>query len=107
MALRNMKYPTDYNTFEDEIKRFYKTICEIIEKPPDDDCAMKGLIVPITVKIGDNEKLKYGGLTRIIMDKINDPSASNDRENKSVVLFPVVGQERRSREGRIEMKNCV
>ena len=83
MALRNMKFPTDYNTYEDEIKRFYKTLCEIIEKPPNDFCAMMGLVVPITVKTGDKEKLKNGGLTRIIMDKVNAQSASNDRENKS------------------------
>ena len=79
---QKVKFVTDY-TYEDEVKRFYITLCEIIEKPPDDFCAMMGLVVPITVKTGDKEKLKDGGLTRIIMEKVNAPPASNDHENES------------------------
>ena len=84
VALRTMKTSGDVkfvtnDTYKDEIKRFYKTLCEIIKNPPKDSCAKKGYIVPITVKVGDNEKLKDGGLTRIIIDKVN---ASNDRESE-------------------------
>ena len=57
---------------DDELKRLYKTLTEILKNPPDNDCALRGLVVPIKVEIGQIDDLKDGGLVRIIMEKLND-----------------------------------
>ncbi|CAB4018801.1 Stimulator of interferon genes [Paramuricea clavata] len=84
--LERIKFVTR-DTYKEEVKRFYKTLCEIIEDPPDDQCAMMGLVVPVTVRTGDTEKLQGGGLARIIMDKVNAQSAPNERESSSRCCF--------------------
>ena len=80
IALRKMKssasvkFVTD-DSYQDEIKRFYKRLCEILENPPDDEFAMMGLVVLITVKTGEREILRNGGLSSIITSNIDNTLA--------------------------------
>ena len=75
VALREMKqlgkikFVTE-DTYDDEVQRFLQTLCKILKDPPNDECAMKAHVVPITVKTGDKEKLKNGGLSNIINKEV-------------------------------------
>lgn len=62
-------------TYNDEVKLLYRTLLQILENPPssDYDSTRRGLLVPITVKNGEEKSLRNGGLVRWIMNKV-DPS---------------------------------
>lgn len=95
IALRKMKQLDSVHivtkmTYNDEIKRFYRTLKhEILENEDLDGYTQRGLVVPITVKPGKMETLQNGGLQEIIVDKLkavgilpNDArvSQTNNRE---------------------------
>ena len=87
MALREMKklgqikFVTD-DTYDDEIQRFFKTLCKIVKDPPHDECTMMTHVVPITVKTGNKEKLKNGGLSKIIKEEVTSVTAKTPFSNK-------------------------
>ena len=92
VALRKMKESkkvvfVDDDSYTDELKRFYKTLTEILEDAPDDMCTKKGLVVPVTVKVGHYYELNHGGLVKIIMAKVNSlfklNAASQRKKNKN------------------------
>ncbi len=66
-------------TCADEVKLLYRTLTQILEEPPlpDYESTKKGLLVPITVKNGEEDSLKNGGLVRCIMKSIA-PSSQTD-----------------------------
>ena len=83
VALREMKESGQVkfvtrDTYEYELERFRETLCAILENPPNDECAMKGVVVPITIKTGDNTKLKNGELSKIILEKVNTVSEAGE-----------------------------
>ena len=87
VALREMKklgqikFVAD-DTYEDEIQRFYKTLCKILKDPPHDECAMMTHVVLISVKTEKKEILKNGGLSKIIENEVTPVTAKTPFSNK-------------------------
>ena len=87
VALREMKklgqikFVAD-DTYDDEIQRFFKTLCKILKDPPHDECAMMTHVVLITVKTEKKEKLKNGGLSKIIKKEVTPVAAKTPFSNK-------------------------
>lgn len=80
LALRQMRESLRVNsvtleTYKDDVKLLCRTLLQILENPPssDYDSTRRGLLVPITVKNGEEKSLKNGGLIRCIMNKV-EPS---------------------------------
>ena len=77
LALRQMRESSLVNsvtleTYKDDVKLLYRTLSQILKNPPtsDYDSTRRGLLVPITVKNGDEESLRNGGLVRCIMNTV-------------------------------------
>jgi hypothetical protein len=89
VALREMRGSSDVHfvtdeTYNDEVKRFYGTLCEILNNPNFDGYTKKGLVVPIAVKPGEDEYLKDGGLAKFIIAKLDHaPPPQNSGEDAS------------------------
>ena len=72
-------------TYEDELKRFYETLQnDILGNPHLDGYTKKGLVVPITVRPGESDRLRNGGLQNIIVNKLRPLNASDDGSLQSL-----------------------
>ncbi len=81
VALNRIKFVTD-ETYKDEKKRFYDTLCKILKNPPDDTYAKKGIVIPITVEAGNEENLNDGKLAEIIIAEIYRLNSDDTKDKK-------------------------
>lgn len=75
-------------TCEDEVKLLYRTLSQILEKPPlpDYESTKRGQLVPILVNNGEEESLRNGGLARCIMNEVEPSSAQTDGGQKPMPI---------------------
>ena len=59
-------------TYKDEVKLLYRTLRQILKEPPstDNEIARTGVLVPITVRNGEEESFGNGGLVRCILNEV-------------------------------------